>query len=240
MHVSWMAMVAASLAALAARAAAAPDEKPEEKVLELSLCDPSRGDLTPASSNPYFPIAAGLQWTYEGEEEGEEVRLVITVLDDTEVVSGVTTRVVRECEWIDGELVEVSWNYYAATAEGTVCYFGEEVDIYEGGAVVSHEGAWRADDPASAPGIFMPPEPSPGVRFPMELAPGIAEDEARIVGIGPVRVPLDTYEDTLRLREYNPLDGDKGYKVFAYGVGMILDGPAELVSLSSDPVSCEP
>lgn len=240
MHVLVKVVAAVSLGALAASASSQAEEKPEEKVLDLSLCEPSQGGFSPESTNPYFPIAVGQQWTYEGEEDGEEVRLVITVLDETETVAGVTTRVVRECEWIDDELVEVSWNYYAATGDETVCYFGEAVDIYEDGEVVSHEGEWRADDPGSAPGIFMPAEPWPGVRFPMELAPGVAEDEAKIVGIGPVTVPLDTYEDTIRLREYNPLDGDKGYKVFAAGVGMILDGPAELVSVSPAPVSCEP
>lgn len=211
--------------------------KPSEKSLDpASLCDPSRGDFTmdPVQSmNPYFPIDVGRQWIYAGEEDGEAVRLVITVLDQTEVVDGVTTRVVEEREWIDDVLVEVSLNYYAVTEEKTVCYFGEAVDIYdEQGVVISHEGAWRADEPGNDPGIFMPPRPWPGVRFQMERAPGIAEDEAKIVGTGPITVMGQTFDDAIRLREFNPLDGGKGYKIFVPGIGMVIDGPVELVSLT--------
>jgi hypothetical protein len=203
-----------------------------EKRLDPSVCDPAREDFTLASTNPWFPIDVGRVWEYEGEEDGETVELRITVLDETETVAGVTTRVIEEREWIDGALVEVSRNFFAATEEGTVCYFGEDVDIYEDGVVVSHEGAWRADEPGNAPGIIMPAEPWPGVRFQMELAPGIAEDEGRVVGSGPVTVPAGTFEDTIRVREHNPLDGGTDFKVYAYGVGLIVDGPAELVESS--------
>lgn len=227
-------VVAASLLGLAARGAAAESRKgsPEEKKLDASvLCDPSL-DFTLTSTNPWFPIDVGRVWEYEGEEDGEFVELRITVLDVTEVVAGVRTRVIEEREWIDGELVEVSLNYYAATEEGTVCYFGEAVDIYEDGVVVSNEGAWRADESGNAPGIIMPPDPTPGVRFQMELAPGIAEDEGKIVGVGPVTVPAGTFDDAIRVRELNPLDGDKGYKIFVAEVGLVIDGPAELVTFT--------
>jgi hypothetical protein len=83
----------------------------------------------------------------------------------------VTTRVVEEIEWEDsipfgtidaGEaLIERSLNYFAQTQDGTVCYFGEAVDIYENGVVVSHEGAWRADAPDTdnGPGSSCLPSP---------------------------------------------------------------------------------
>lgn len=58
----------------------------------------------------------------------------------------------REQEWADGVLIEVSHNFYAQAVDGTVCYFGEDVDIFEGGTV-SHDGAWRADAAGNRPGI---------------------------------------------------------------------------------------
>jgi hypothetical protein len=199
--------------------------------LDLALCSGGAG-FTLASVNPYFPMAVGTRWTYEGDEDGEAVELQITVLDETRTIEGVTTRVIEEREWIDDELVEVSWNYYAQTSAGTVCYFGEDVDIFEEGGI-AHEGAWCASDAGSHAGIFLPGDPRPGMKFPMELAPGVAEDEGTIVGSGPLEVPAGEFEETIRVREYNPLDGDKGYKVFAEGVGMILDGPAELLTVES-------
>jgi len=136
---------------------------------------------------------------------------------------------VQEREWNDGELVEISRNFFAETREGTVCYFGEDVDIYEDGEVVSHEGAWRADAPGNAPGIIMPAHPRPGMTFDMEHAPGIAEDAGRIVGSGPVRVPVGVFREAIRVRETNRLDGEVDFKQFAEDVGLVVDGSVRLV-----------
>jgi hypothetical protein len=142
----------------------------------------------------------------------------------------VTTRVLEERHFEDGELVELSRNFFAATREGTVCYLGEEVDIYEDGEIVSHAGAWRADAPGNAPGIFMPADPRVGMKYAMENAPGIAEDAAEIVRKDfRVRVPAGVFKRTLGIRETNPLDGDVGFKVFARGVGLVVDETLKLV-----------
>ena len=162
-------------------------------------------------------MGVGQQWTYEGEEDGVPVSLLITVLDETRLIAGVTTRVIEEREWEDDELLEVSWNYFAQAGDGTICYFGEDVDIYEEEDEIVHEGAWCADESPNAPGIIMPADPRPGMKFPMESAPGIAEDEGKIVGSGPVTVPFGRFDETLRVREFNPLDGGKGFKVFGCG-----------------------
>jgi hypothetical protein len=199
--------------------------------LNLSLCSPSRGGFTLVSTNPFFPLDPGSQSLLRGEGDGEQIELVITVLNETEVVAEVTTRVVEERESIDGALVEVSRNFFAEAGDGTVCYFGEEVDIFENGQIVSHEGAWRADDPGNQPGIIMPADPRPGTTYQNESAPGIAEDEAEIVESGrTVTVPAGTFTETIRVREFNPLDGGVGFKVFAADVGLIIDSAAELVS----------
>ncbi|MGH7564433.1 MAG: hypothetical protein ACREK5_08420, partial [Gemmatimonadota bacterium] len=148
-----------------------------------------------------------------------------------ELVAGVDTRVVEERETEDGELIEVSRNFFAQAADGTLCYFGENVDFFEDGEVVSHEGAWRADGAGNRPGIIMPADPQPGMRFRMESAPGIAEDEGEVLEVGVAEeVPAGRFVETVRIRERNPLDGDEGEKVFAAGVGLIVDAELELVS----------
>jgi hypothetical protein len=182
---------------------------------------------------------------YQGTEQGRTIGLRITVLNETEAFySGrrtVTTRVVEELEWEDANenglvddgtenLIEISRNFYAQTQDGTVCYFGEDVDIYEAGVVVSHEGAWRADDRGNAPGIFMPADPQPGMTYQQESAPGIAEDQATVVRRGrTVTVPAGTFENTITVRDFNPLDGSRGTKVYAPDVGLIVDGPLDLI-----------
>lgn len=199
-------------------------------VLDPALCDPGQAGFSATASNPYFPIAVGKQWVYDGNEAGAAIHLVITVLNQRESVAGVSTRVVEERETHDGVLVEESRNFFAQAANGTVCYFGEAVDIYEGGVIVSHEGSWRADGPGNAPGIIMPQDPQPGQMFKVELAPGVAEDEATIVSTGAVKVPAGTFPDVIKVRDFNPLDGGRGRKAFAAGVGLIVDGAVELVS----------
>jgi hypothetical protein len=209
--------------------------------LDPSLCAPDTNHFTTSITNPYFPLGVGQQWVFSGIDEGQTVGLQVTVLKDTQTLySGrVTAQVVEEREWVDTDadgrvdrrepLIEVSRNYFAQTQDGTVCYFGEAVDIYENGMVVSHEGSWRADEPGNAPGIFMPAQPKSGMSFAQEVAPGVAEDQATIVGTGTVTVPFGTFNDTIRVREVNPLDGDKGYKIYALGVGLIQDGPVSLI-----------
>jgi hypothetical protein len=156
----------------------------------------------------------------------------MTVLDETEEVAGVETRVVEEAEWEDGELVEISRNFFAQAPDGTVCYFGEEVDDYEEGEVVGHGGAWRAGENDAAPGIIMPGRFAPGVKFAQESAPGIAEDMSAISDRGEeVTVPAGTFTDTLRAFDWNPLEGGGGgdVKYYARDVGMIIDADVELV-----------
>jgi hypothetical protein len=203
-----------------------------EKKLDLELCSPAQGGFTLDIDNPYLPYPVGQVWVLEGEEDEEELTLQITVLDEMEEVAGVVTRVVEEREWVEGVLAEVSRNYFVETSDGTVCYFGEAVDIYDesGENVISHAGAWRADEPGNAPGIFMPAIPVSGMKFQLEVAPGIAEDEAKIVGSGPVTVPAGTFLEAIRMREFNPLDEEKDYKWYGRDVGILIDGPLELVS----------
>lgn len=198
--------------------------------LDPTLCAPGQVTFTLASSNQYFPLTVGQRWILEGVEDGAQVHLEIEVLRQTETVSGVTTHIIEERETHDGVLAEVSRNFFAEAGDGTVCYFGEAVDMYDGGKIVSHEGSWRADAPGNRPGIIMPAHPAIGMQFQMEGAPGVAEDEGTIVGSGPVTVPAGRFTETIRVRELNALDGSKDYKVYAAGVGLIVDGTVELLS----------
>lgn len=198
--------------------------------LDPALCALNRAGFTLTSTNPYFPLGVGSHWVLEGVEGGALIRLEVTVLNTTANVGGVTTRVVEERETADGALVEISRNFFAEASDGTVCYFGEDVDIYENNQIVSHDGAWRADAPGNSPGIIMPANPRSGMMFQMEGAPGIAEDEGTIKNGGRVRVPAGSFRESIRVREYNPLDGGTSLKVYAKGVGLVNDNPVELVS----------
>jgi hypothetical protein len=215
----------------------APDPRSDKtNELDIGICAPNAGPFSTRITNPYFPLPEEAVWVLKGVEDGVSVRLRITVLEKTEVVAGVRNRVIEERHWEDEELVEVSWNFFVQAPDGTVCYYGEDVDIYENRQVVSHDGAWRAGVGANRPGIIMPANPKVGMSYAQEFAPGIAEDRAVIVSIGKgVRVPAGSYKNTLLIHETTPLEpGAMSVKRFAPRVGLIVDEPVELVRFVRD------
>jgi hypothetical protein len=182
--------------------------------------------------NPFFPLQPGLTTFLEGVDEGERLRLRIRVLRETKVVGGVVTRVVEEREHVDGELVEISRNYFAHCREnGSVFYFGEDVDIYEDGRIVSHEGAWLHGRNGARAGVIMPGLPLIGARYFQEIAPGVALDRAEVLDVtASVQTPYRRFERALLTRETTPLEpADIAKKAYAPGIGLVVDASARLV-----------
>lgn len=174
-----------------------------------------------AGKNRFFSLQPGHQLVLQNKRE----KVTITVLDETVTVGGVETRVVEEREEEDGQLKEVSRNFFAICKEHhDVFYFGEEVDDYEDGKVVKHSGAWRADQPNSKAGIIMPGTILLGARHYQEIAPN-AMDRAEILDDDvTLKTPGGTFTHCLRVEETSGLNPDeKGYKTYAPGVGLIQD-----------------
>jgi hypothetical protein len=97
------------------------------------LTDPPLENCNFASTgkNDYFILEPGYQIILEGEEDGKELQLIMTVLNETKIVDGVETRVVEERETEGGNLVEVSRNFFAiCSPTNNAIYFGEEVDMH--------------------------------------------------------------------------------------------------------------
>ncbi len=204
-----------------------------ETNLSIAVCDPSAGPFSLIINNPFFPLVVGDELVLEGEDdEGTFLEIIITVLDETELVAGVTTRVVEEAEFEDGEIVEISRNFFAQAPDGTVCYFGEDVDDFEDGEIVGHDGEWRAGESGNLPGIIMPANPQVGQVFQQEAAPGIAEDQAEIVALGEtIEVPAGEFSDTLSALDCNPMENaETDEKVYVRDIGIAIDEDAELVS----------
>ncbi len=223
------AALAPSLAGSAPRPCAGPDD-----AAWTSKFTVEKGVLAPTGRNPWFILEPGYQLVFEGGKE----RLEITVLNETKVVDGVETRVVEERETKSGQLVEVSRNFFAiSTRTNGVYYFGEEVDIYKDGKVVKHEGAWLSGEKEARFGLIMPGEALLGARHDQEIAPGEAMDRAEIVSLTEtVQTPAGEFKDCLKVEETTPLEpGEKSYKYYAAGVGLIRDGSLKLVSHGKAP-----
>jgi hypothetical protein len=198
-------------------------------------------------ANPLFPLRPGYQLVLEGEEEDDgeivEVRVEITVLPFVKWIRftppggttpvTVATRVVREREWVDDELVEVSRNWFAICRQTSdLFYFGEFVDNYEDGEVVDHGGSWIAGKNGALPGLLMPGRFLIGSRYYQELAPGAALDRGENVDMGlTVETEAGTFHNCVEVLDTNALepDAEGDVKQYCPGVGLVRDEDLLLV-----------
>lgn len=160
----------------------------------------------------------------EGTEGGKPLVVTYTVLDSTRKIDGVECRAVESRESFGGELKEITMDYYAISRRtANVYYFGETVDEYKDGKVVSHKGTWLAGEGGCRFGLMVPAVPLIGSRHYQEIAPGIAMDRVEIVSTAEtVETPAGTFKDVMKQEETNPEEpGRVDHKYYAPGVGMV-------------------
>ena len=203
------------------------------------VIDPA--DFSGGGSNVYYPLEVGTTTVFEGESDGDHEKIQIDVTSDTREILGVSCTVVRDRVWVDGELEEDTYDWFAVDNDGNVWYFGEDSKEIEDGVVVATSGSWEAGVDGALPGIVMEADPRVGDAYRQEHYEGEAEDMAEVVGIGEsVTVPYGSYTNVLRTKEWTPLEPDVvEHKFYAQDVGVILEtvvkggeGRIELISLS--------
>lgn len=205
--------------------------------VEAAICDPATATFSLASTNPYYPLKVGGVAILEGTEDGVLIRVERRVLADTEVVMGVTTHVLEARELKDGAIYEIARNFYVEAADGTVCYFGEDVEFYENGVLVNRDGSWRAGVGDAKPGIIMPAAPRVGDAYFQENAPGIALDMGRVSKTDSTMTLAGTsYNNVVTVLDVNPIDDEdpceEEPKLYAPGVGEAADTVKTLVSFT--------
>lgn len=184
-------------------------------------------NLQATGRNPYFILEPGHQLVLEGGD----TKLEITVLHDTRTVDGVTTRVVEEKEWKDGKLTEIAKNYFAICPQTKdVFYFGEDVDFYENGKVVKHDGSWHAGKGNNA-GLMMAGSPKLRHKYYQEMAPKVAMDRAEIISLTDTcKTPAGTFANCLKVKEGSALElAAVEYKYYAPSIGFVGDENLRLV-----------
>jgi hypothetical protein len=198
-------------------------------------------DFVATVDNPYFPLIAGTTWVYEGQDDDETERVEVEVLADTRVIEGITATIVRDTVYIDGELAEDTYDWYAQDVEGNVWYLGEDTHEYEGGVAVNAKGAWEYGKDGALPGIVMLADPDEGDAYRQEYDEGQAEDLGEVLHVGvTVEIELGAYDDVVVTEDWNPLEPDVvEEKSYAPGIGLIREektiggsGVVELVSFT--------
>lgn len=188
-------------------------------------------------TNRYHPFPVGAIKFFRVQQGHTDAEVVDMYLEETRTFewngTEVECRILLEVEYEDGELAEISANYFAQADNGGAYYFGEVVDIYEGGVIDSHEGSWLVGGPtlptdppetatAEDPALFMPANPEVGDVFkPEDLYP-IVDETVRVIKVGKtVRVPARRFRNCIRVRESSQLSDDTEAKWYAPRVGVI-------------------
>ena len=201
-------------------------------------------DFTTAIDNPYWPMSPGDKWVYRETDGDTEQRVEVTVTDRTKkIANGVEARVVRDVVTENGQLVEVTDDWYAQDGAGNVWYLGEDTAEYENGEVTTRAGSFEAGVDGAQPGIIMPANPRDGMAYRQEYYEGEAEDRAEVLSTDEqVQVPYGHFKEALLTKDLVPLEPKVSeYKLYARDVGPVLtiktsggSGREELVSYSTN------
>lgn len=181
-------------------------------------------------THPFLPLSSLKQDVIEGTEDGKKTRIERTAKPDVRKsfkIGGqdVEAFVVEDREFADGQLEEVTLDYFAQDDNGTVYYLGEDVDEYKAGKVVGHEGAWAVGKDTPVPGVLLPASPKVGDRFRSEdVSEQIGEMDEVVSVSETVTVPAGTFANCLKVKE-KLADGATEYKYYAKGVGVVREVP---------------
>lgn len=194
--------------------------------------DPDNFSNSAAITNPYFPMAPGTKYRWEGQafDEGDKVTRAIefTVTNLTKEINGVVTRVARDIDITDGDAEELELTFYAQDDFGTVWYFGEYSEEYDDARIVKSP-TWLAGLRGARAGIMMPAEPRTGTP---DYAEGWGGTDVEWTDRGKVDkvrvkdcVPTGCYTDVTVIDEFNPDEPETHQlKYYAPNVGGIRTG----------------
>jgi hypothetical protein len=195
-------------------------------------------------TNPWFPLARGSVYVYDGQKDGKQARDVMTVTRRTKTIAGIRAAAVADRLFLNGQLEERTTDWYAQDRHGTVWYLGERTaELNSKGRVTSTEGSFLNGRDGAKGGIFMPANPQVGQAFQQESFKGQAEDRFRILSLATsVSTPAVSSQSAMLTKETTPLEpGVVDHKYYVQGIGTVKEqqvagfrpGQAEVTQLVS-------
>ena len=192
---------------------------PDSARIDLEM--PTFSDPT-TITNPLFPISELTQVVQVGAEAGVVLRHEITLLPEIKTVEWegqqIDTVVSQFAAYGDGRILEVARDFFAQADDGSVWYFGEDVENYVDGVLDNTDGTWLAgkDGPA---GMIMPADPQVGDVYRPENIPGFVFEEVTVKSVTEtVDGPRGPISGALLVEELL-MDGVLEDKIFAPGYG---------------------
>jgi hypothetical protein len=136
-------------------------------------------------TNPLFPISDLHSAVLAGRIDGKPFHTETTLLPYTRTIEWVPghpveTLTSQYMAFLDGRLQEVALDYYAQADDGSVWYFGEDVNDYNArGLVAFQTDSWLAGQDGP-PAMIMPGDPKVGDAFRTENIPGLVFEEVTV------------------------------------------------------------
>lgn len=194
-----------------------------------------------AINNPFFPLVKGTTYQYRGQTASGVETTTIEVLQGTRMVNGVAATEVRDRVFLNGVLIEDTYDWYAQDVAGNVWYLGESSSDYENGVIVSTEGSWEWGVDGALPGIIMWSNPAAriGEEYRQEYYRNHAEDWGKVVSVGQsVTVPYGTFSGCIMTEDWVGLEPDDPHenKFYCPNIGLVREtkiGSTEKVELLS-------
>jgi hypothetical protein len=175
-------------------------------------------------TNPWFPLARGSVWVYDGQKDGKTARDVMSVTRKVKTITGIRAAVVADRLFLNGQLAERTADFYAQDVRGTVWYLGENTaELNANGKVTSREGSFLNGHDGAKGGIFMPANPRVGQSFQQESFRGEAEDRFRILDLATsVTTPAVSSQSAMLTEETTPLEPKVvDHKYYVQGIGTV-------------------
>jgi hypothetical protein len=156
-------------------------------------------------------------------------KIISTVSSVTKRLNGITTLVVYERDYEDGELQESELAFAAQDKRGVVWNVGEYPEEYSDGQLDGAPSTWIAGLDGARAGVSMLAYPSIGRRAYLQgVAPSVDFRDCGKVSQPGRRIcgPIRCYNDVLVIDEWAPLEPEGGHqlKYYARGVGVIQVG----------------
>jgi hypothetical protein len=181
------------------------------------------------TTNRWFPLVPGTEFTYQGTADGSAHKLVFTVTNLTKVIGGVRTRVIWDRDFSGSQLVESELTFFAVDEDTNLWTIGEYPEEYENGKFTGAPSTWIAGQARAKAGVLVPGHPvlgKPG--FVQGLAPSIGFFDCGRVFAKDKKtcVPVDCYKGVLVVDEWSPDDPGGGHqrKDYAPGFGLVRIG----------------
>jgi len=188
---------------------------------------PPASDFVAVVDNPFYPLIPGTIFEYRSETDAGIETNTVEVTHDAKTILGIAATVVHDQVFLDGELTEDTFDWFAQDRQGNVWYLGEHSCEVVDGECVSTEGSWEAGVDGAEAGIIMWANPGAheGKAYRQEFLEGVAEDEAKVLNLdADVAVPFGEFSGCLETMDFSSLEpGVREHKFYSPGTGLLLE-----------------